>query len=131
MESFGIKNLRGLTDTGDIELKSLNILVGANSSGKSTYLRAFPLIKQGLEVRKKGPILWYGEEIDFGDFATALRSGEESIRFSTEGSIVPHRYYRDVGFVSETTKYRVVFSIGGKSKSEYIDSIKNSRCLAA
>ena len=122
MKSFGIKNLRGLTDTGDIELKSLNILVGANSSGKSTYLRAFPLLKQGFEVRKKGPVLWYGEEIDFGDFATALRSGADSIDFSITGQIAPNSY-REERFILEKTEYTVSFSIRGKSENEYISNI--------
>ena len=63
MKAVQIQNLRGLTDTGEIPLKLINVLVGANSSGKSTFLRLFPLLKQGFGARKSGPILWYGEEI--------------------------------------------------------------------
>lgn len=82
MQSIEIKNLRSLKDTGKVELKPITLLVGANSSGKSTFLRTFPLLKQGLKVKTQGPILWYGPEVDFGNFATCLRDGTNAMEFS-------------------------------------------------
>lgn len=82
MKTIQIKNLRGLTDTGEVPLNQISVLVGANSSGKSTFLRLLPLLKQGFGARKSGPILWYGEEVDFGSFKTSVRSGQESIGLS-------------------------------------------------
>lgn len=81
MDSIRIKNLHCLADTGVIPLKDINILVGANSSGKSSFLRVFPLLKQGLNTNKRGPILWMSEDVDFGDFRTAVKKGEKSIAF--------------------------------------------------
>lgn len=81
MDSIRIKNLHCLADTGIIPLKDINILVGANSSGKSSFLRVFPLLKQGLNTNKRGPILWLSEDVDFGDFKTAVRKGEKRITF--------------------------------------------------
>ncbi len=72
MESIAIHNLRSLKDTGDISLKPINILVGTNSSGKSTFLRVFPLLRQSVERKTMGPILWNGEYTDFGSFETSL-----------------------------------------------------------
>ncbi len=74
MDAFGIENLRCLSDTGLIELKPLTILVGQNSSGKSTFLRALPLLRQSVESRTTGPMLWYGRLVDFGSFHEAIRS---------------------------------------------------------
>lgn len=82
MQSIEIKNLRSLKDTGRVELKPITLLVGANSSGKSTFLRTFPLLKQGLKVKTQGPILWYGPEVDFGNFETCLRDGANAMEFS-------------------------------------------------
>ncbi|KAA6339244.1 hypothetical protein EZS27_012812 [termite gut metagenome] len=79
MDSIRVKNLHCLADTGEIPLKPINILVGANSSGKSSFLRLFPLLKQGLNTNKKGPILWLSEDVDFGDFKTAVKKGEKNI----------------------------------------------------
>lgn len=72
MDAIRIMNLRSLQDTGFIDLKPITILVGQNSSGKSTFLRTFPLIKQSLEERTTGPILWNGRYVDFGGFMDAV-----------------------------------------------------------
>ena len=58
MKSIGIKNLRSLKNVEQIEIKPITILVGRNSSGKSTFLRIFPLLKQTLEAKTAEPILW-------------------------------------------------------------------------
>ncbi len=83
MESLRIENLRCIKDSGDIPIKALNIFVGQNSSGKSTFLRTFPLFRQSLERRIRGPILWYGQYVDFGSFEEAIHEGDErEIRFT-------------------------------------------------
>ena len=67
-----IQNLRSLVDTGFIAIKPLTILLGANSSGKSTFLRSFPLFKQSVEKELREPISWFDDSlVDFGDFETA------------------------------------------------------------
>lgn len=81
VNSFRIHNLRSLEDSGDIELKPITILVGRNSSGKSTLARTFPLLRQSAEATKRGPILWWGRLVDFGSFDEALN------RYATEKEI--------------------------------------------
>jgi|WetSurMetagenome_2_1015567.scaffolds.fasta_scaffold03112_5 predicted ATPase len=81
MESIRIENLRSLKDTKKIPLKSINLLVGPNNSGKSTFLRVFPLLKQSVEARTRGPILWYGDYVDFGDYGTAVNKDSSEIVF--------------------------------------------------
>lgn len=73
MISIRIKNLRSLKDTDFIGLKAINILVGMNSSGKSTLLRTFPLLRQSIERRTRGPLLWNGDYTDFESFRTSVR----------------------------------------------------------
>lgn len=70
--SFSIKNIRRIAETPDIEIRPITILVGRNSSGKSTFLRCFPLIRQSLETNSSAPILWYGSMVDFGDVKSAI-----------------------------------------------------------
>ncbi len=74
MKSFRIKNLRSIEDSGDIQIRPINILVGKNSAGKSTIARSLPLLRQSIESATKGPILWYGRLVDFGDFRNATCS---------------------------------------------------------
>lgn len=82
VSSIGAENLRSLANTGLIQLKPLTILVGRNSSGKSTFARLFPLLKQSGEAVKRGPLLWWGRLVDLGSFDDAIS------RQSTQRSIV-------------------------------------------
>lgn len=81
---FGVKNLRCLTDTGIVPLKPITLLVGRNSSGKSTFLRAFPLLRQSVENARSSPILWeHPDYVDFGNIDLALnsRAAERCVTF--------------------------------------------------
>lgn len=84
MDAIRIQNLRSLNDTDKVQLKPLSIFVGQNSSGKSTFVRTFPLLRQTVNSRTRGPILWFGHYVDFGSFQEALNkySTSEGISFS-------------------------------------------------
>lgn len=85
LEAFGVKNLRCLVDTGLVPIRPITVLVGRNSSGKSTFLRAFPLLRQSVGTRRNTPILWYGDEypVDFGSLKDAASAWleEPSVTF--------------------------------------------------
>ena len=61
-----IQNFRSLKDTNYIDIKPLTILVGKNSSGKSSFLRHFPMLKQSFQESTRTPLLLYGKYVDFG-----------------------------------------------------------------
>ena len=81
-----IQNLKSLRDTGFIDIRPITILAGENSSGKSTFLRMFPLLTQSVTKKLRGPISWFDDTlVDFGDYATAKCSNadkDENIVFS-------------------------------------------------
>jgi predicted ATP-dependent endonuclease of OLD family len=84
ISSIRICNLRSLRDTNYIQLKKLNILVGSNSSGKSTFLRSFPLLKQSVNKDLRNAISWFDASfVDFGDYNTSRNkhAGSEPISF--------------------------------------------------
>jgi hypothetical protein len=82
MEKISIYNLRSLKEVKDIAIKNLTVLIGKNSSGKSTFLRVFPLLKQSITTRTSDPILWYGKSVDFGEYDVAKsKDSEEDIAF--------------------------------------------------
>ena len=68
MTAIRLQSFRCLLDTDFVELRPLTILVGRNSSGKSSFLRFLPLLRQSVEARTTGPIQWYGDYVDFGGF---------------------------------------------------------------
>jgi hypothetical protein len=82
IKGLGLRHLRSFgADKNIIPLKKINILIGKNSCGKSTFLRTFPLLRQSIEAATRSPILWFGKFVDFGDFSTALNSDGNSIFF--------------------------------------------------
>lgn len=102
MNFIQIKNLRSLRDTGEIEMKKINVLLGSNSSGKSTFLRIFPLLRQSFGKRINGPLLWCGDDddyVDFGSFEEALHyhahGKDDTIRL-VFGFFADFGYYRHV-----------------------------------
>ena len=113
MDSIRIKNLHCLADTGVIPLRGINILVGANSSGKSSFLRVFPLLKQGLNTNKRGPLLWLSEDVDFGDFRTAVRKGEKNIMFEFTDN-----------FLFEDVSFCLKFNVVDGANNDFIDFIQ-------
>lgn len=76
INAIGLKNFRSIKDItingGYIDLKPFTVLLGKNSSGKSTFLRLFPLLKQSVSGRTRGALALYGDEVDFGDFDTLV-----------------------------------------------------------
>lgn len=106
MDTVRIKNLRSLVDTGEINLCPITLLVGKNSSGKSTFLRTFPLLRQSVETRIKGPLLWSGPYVDFGDFSDAIYLSDQDNQVEIEFNFVisidkaagylPYYYFRQL-----------------------------------
>jgi len=84
VESLRLVNLRCLRDTGLVQLRPLTFLVGNNSSGKSSFLRSLPLLRQSVEARTAGPILWYGNYVDFGNFAETISAEADPMEICFE-----------------------------------------------
>lgn len=86
MKSIRVRNLRSFDNeisSPFIDIKPITVLVGKNSCGKSSLLRTFPLLRQSIESNTSGPILWYGQYVDYGAFSEAKNKSnqEKSIFF--------------------------------------------------
>jgi hypothetical protein len=109
LSSIRLRNFRSLGDTGLLELKPITLLLGQNSSGKSTFLRSLPLVRQSIRTRSNTPILWYGDYVDFGSFeevqSTFSKDGSISLSFFFNRlSLTPAFYqpfYRERGSLSK------------------------------
>lgn len=88
MDSIRLKNFRSLKDTKKVDLKPITFLLGQNSSGKSTFLRSFALLKQSINVRAREPFLWVGELVDFGGISETLSTFSEEPRVTLEYDFV-------------------------------------------
>ena len=95
MKSIRVRNLRSFDNNEAnpfIDIKPITIFVGKNSCGKSSLLRTFPLLRQSIEANTSGPILWYGQYVDYGAFSTAKNKNidETSIFFDFKFDIKNH-----------------------------------------
>lgn len=137
IEKIRIKNLRSIQDSGLIEIKPINILLGPNSSGKSTFLRSFPLITQSVNKSLRGPISWFDSSlVDFGDYKTAKNKfsrQDECISFSyvMGGTPVYRRFffYRDEMYHIASASYGVAldsitFGLDGDANGAFIKMIE-------
>lgn len=80
LQSIRLRNLRSFPNDNDapyVDLKPLTVLIGKNSSGKSSFLRSLPLLRQSVEANTTGPILWYSSYVDFGAFSEAQKDDSE------------------------------------------------------
>lgn len=128
-----IRNLRSLQDTEVIEIRPIMILLGANSSGKSTFLRSFPLFTQSVNKKLRGPISWFDSAyVDFGDFKTAMnRYSDEnegiSFSYAIDNPIIdPVRFFfKRLSSVSRKSLQHIdiLFTLNGDSKGTYISKI--------
>ena len=94
MEKISVKNYRSILESGEIELRSLTVILGKNSAGKSSFIRLFPLLKQTLERKISDTLLWYGDYVDFGDFQNTVskQNGDEPIEIAFS-VMTNSRYY--------------------------------------
>lgn len=134
IENIRIRNLRSIHDSGIIKFKPIMILLGANSSGKSTFLRSFPLFTQSVDKKLRGPISWFDSAyVDYGDYKTAKnRFADENEGISFEYtysdlvSIDRRRFYFRQGnyvYSTELKKGSFSFELKGDSKGTFISKI--------
>lgn len=99
MKTIRVRNYRSIVDSGDVELKPITAVVGKNSSGKSSFIRIFPLLKQTLERPVSESLLWYGDYVDLGDYkniTSRYTSDDMEIHFTIDvNSNVISRYSDD------------------------------------
>lgn len=113
LKSIRVKNLRSLMDTEEIPIRRINMLVGRNSGGKSTFARILPLIRQSTEVRKRSPVLWYGRLVDFGSFDDSLRNAKSSNEIELTFRIALNKKSSDLStkIIDEEMTYDVITTI--------------------
>lgn len=76
LKSIMVENYRGFKRETILELRPLTILLGKNSSGKSSLTRIIPLLQQSTERQTSSPILWSSESVDLGNISDVITHGD-------------------------------------------------------
>ena len=66
LNAITVSNYRGFKAPTTLELRPITVLLGCNSSGKSSLTRLIPLIQQSLERQSSSPVLWASDAVDLG-----------------------------------------------------------------
>jgi predicted ATPase len=73
-----IKNFKSFKDSGEVKLSPINLLLGQNSSGKSSLLQSFLIIKQTLESPYSDePVIINGSYCSIGDFGDVTNQSKQ------------------------------------------------------
>ena len=100
-----LHNFKSFKDTGDIQLKPITVLAGANSAGKSSILQSLLLLKQTLEATPDidmsldGKYLQYSQFNDLVFGKPPLRQCNLTFQFIVESPIpadIAPRYFPDI-----------------------------------
>ena len=76
LRSITVENYRGFKRKTTLQLRPLTILLGRNSSGKSSLTRVIPLLQQSIERQTSSPILWSSESVDLGNITDVITHGD-------------------------------------------------------
>ena len=122
MNNLRLLNYRCFTDTGDIDIRPITLLIGANSTGKSSLLKFFPLLKQTLGEFNNGLFLWNGSLVDFQDFNNTVRDGqgEMTIGFTITHLPVRSRTGNNYEIVDDVRAEITLSEQNGNKHDDYI-----------
>lgn len=126
INTISVNNFRSLENLRDVKISPITILLGKNSSGKSSFLRLFPLFKQSVIGKTRGAISLYGDFVDFGEFDTVITNGSASktIDFSFNGFIKGKEKNFKKFFFEESLNrdinYTCNISISENKKEDYL-----------
>ena len=76
-----LENFKSWKDTGDIALKPITGIFGANSSGKTSLIQALLLLKQTADSADRGIVFHFGDgrtPVDLGDFGSVIHGHDTS-----------------------------------------------------
>lgn len=129
IDTLAIANYRSLRDVV-VPLGNLNVITGANGSGKSNLYRALRLLSEtalggaaALLSREGGfdSVLWAGPE----DFARSVERGEHPV----EGTVRKGRVSVRLGFTRGEHSYSIDFGIPMPSESLFFDPEIKRECI--
>lgn len=124
VEKISVKNYRSISDSGNIDICPLTVVVGKNSAGKSSFIRLFPLLKQTLERKISDPLLWYGDYVDFGDFQHTVSKQNPNNPIEIDFTERVHSRYFYRHFISNNSDKDFLADVKLCIREKFIESVK-------
>ena len=109
LKEIRIKNFKSLKDSGTLEIKPITLLVGLNSSGKSSLIQFLLLLKQTIESRDiRNPLIFNGICIQLESYQNIIFMNDLSLNLEFEFSF---DMVKGLGIPRvDRSKYHIVFN---------------------
>lgn len=117
---ISVESFKGFAKPTSLELKRLNVLTGANSGGKSTWIQLLLLVKQSLEARSQvSPLKLNNPYVKLGRFSNLVnrkstKLNEFSVEFEIPYTELTPRLCRELEF---NENVRAVFGAAKRRNS--------------
>lgn len=109
LKEIRIKNFKSLRDSGNLEIRPLTLLVGPNSSGKSSLIQFLLLLKQTVESRDfQNPLIFNGTCIELESYQNMIYKNDPNLNLEFTFSFGDIRGLRTPR-ISSNRQYHVVF----------------------
>lgn len=115
IEWIRIKNFKSLVDTGQVEIRPLTLIMGPNSSGKSSIIQPLLVMRQTVDSRDvERPIIFDGSYVNLGPFNSFVykherRSISISFQLATRKNFLTALARKSLGLVPE--KQRSIMTV--------------------
>lgn len=123
LEGLAFSSLKGFNERQAIELRDLNLIYGANSSGKSSLFQALLLLQQSTRRAygaERGVLEFRGRLIDLGGFRTFVHRHETDRMFTVEFSLsdanADPRW--TTNFFATNLTFKLTFGLASKDASD-------------
>jgi AAA15 family ATPase/GTPase len=125
MDKIQFENFKGYKEITDVPVKKLNVIMGCNSSGKSSIFHLIQLLRQSISVQNQNALAFSSinnKHKDLVSFNNVIFSHDTSLKlnFSFSGSL--ERQVR--GKAQPGYEFKVDYSIAGVGRSTSIDLYK-------
>lgn len=124
MNNLRLRNYRCFSDTGDIDIRPITLLIGANSTGKSSFLKFFPLLKQTIGEFVNGLFMWTGPLVDLENFKNTVKDGTDEMTIGFTIRRLPVRS-RTREKLEELNDVRIEILLAGHADDDHYDYIKH------
>ncbi|PFZ52788.1 hypothetical protein COL68_25515 [Bacillus wiedmannii] len=124
MKAIRLINFKGFKDSDWIELKKVTLLLGLNSSGKTSILNALLMLKQSLQIpAMEIPFIFSAEKgVDIGQYKEVIHNGNidnnRPIEIWLKLDLTKEFQERDIGLLGDNIIFKV--SIGFNKKRQTI-----------
>lgn len=124
---FRWKNFRSLEDTGWLKIKPLTILLGPNSSGKSSLIAPVLMFAQTIQSRDgRSPLVSRGKFVDLGTFKEIVTDHETEKKLELGVRFHVHKHLKSLDAVGSypPAGFELILGAGKDPSSIELESFK-------